>query len=443
MVEVVETSSLFLRLLEKYSKNKGVLLLRKKKTVRATGSNDLNSDTEHQTQYNETAMQFENVVRMYACDSAVFMFMNLLESHSILDDDAIRSVVKLIHRIFVDVKMEALFFKLDYLITFQQILSGDIVKRVSSPARKDLDRTVRYILKVFFAKMAEYPMLCVEVLYPKSMKSDLRVIQHGLDSLTTNELDKDRAKPALQEIEVLKKLNWNEQAGVLVGMLVADAKSVWIGEISTLLVAAFSIEPPVEESQEDEKDATPVQKFAMFENEAEPIAQNKYARALLRHIGLSVAFDADITEAEPQLTKWLFEADITEDILNDRLDMVKSYLDEPYEPEDGQSLALLIKTKKNKKPRVPRQRATESSNEPVESPKESANALSEMFIQEEDESSDDETATELYRRRMELRQDALKAVEMRLNIDDIDHFERDEEATQNQNGDDNSDSEGE
>jgi replication fork protection complex subunit Tof1/Swi1 len=88
------------------------------------------------------------------------------------------------------VKLEPMFYKLSTLTLFNQILASK--KSLKSPEQKELLGFIDYCLKKMFRNLDEYPMLYIQILFSKSKRDCLRIMDRDLDpesAPTTASLD--------------------------------------------------------------------------------------------------------------------------------------------------------------------------------------------------------------------------------------------------------------
>lgn len=106
--------------------------------------------------------------------------MMLVSQYKTLADSTLHAITKMFHRIFVKCKMEALFYKLSILNVFNTIINETPTTKSTPKSLQELVGFITFAVRAFFKKLADYPALYIEILYPKS-RSDVRRIQWGPD----------------------------------------------------------------------------------------------------------------------------------------------------------------------------------------------------------------------------------------------------------------------
>ncbi|KAI9302207.1 timeless protein-domain-containing protein [Cunninghamella echinulata] len=176
-----------LKMLESYCKNQTVLFIRKKKNgkkpkKKVTGEeNDLDGDNNNEDDdddnanseederdrriaYKEHVFAFENFEKKFATYDTIRVCCILLEQYKTLKPETLRSITGLFHRIMVKRKIEHLFWKLPTLDLFNRILI-DYHFVPKSSAFDELHQFIVYVVRQFFKKAEEYPLLFIETIF--------------------------------------------------------------------------------------------------------------------------------------------------------------------------------------------------------------------------------------------------------------------------------------
>jgi len=88
-----------------------------------------------------------------------------LENFEALDETQLHYAASLFHRIAVNCRNVAVFYKLSTLQLFHQILQNN-----RDDVKRDMAPLISYLMHQFFKKLQEYPLLIVEVFFPRSRK---------------------------------------------------------------------------------------------------------------------------------------------------------------------------------------------------------------------------------------------------------------------------------
>ena len=154
-------------------------------------SNDDLSEDEYEQQHKKTDPTEETIDREFRLETYEMSFASeaILHSYCILLKD-FRSneitlnhcIAKMFHRLFINCKLEALFYKLSILVLFHKLLQSKIPPKEGHHQGSDNCHELRQFAKLvcrrFFKRVAEYPPLLLEILFPKR-HSDCYYIQFG------------------------------------------------------------------------------------------------------------------------------------------------------------------------------------------------------------------------------------------------------------------------
>ncbi|KAF9576908.1 Topoisomerase 1-associated factor 1 [Mortierella alpina] len=108
---------------------------------------------------------FQDFERRFATESVVNTYCAFLENFEELDETQLHYAASLFHRIAVNCKNVAVFYKLSTLQLFHQILQNS-----REDVKRDMAPLISYLMHQFFKKLQEYPLLTVEVFFPRSRK---------------------------------------------------------------------------------------------------------------------------------------------------------------------------------------------------------------------------------------------------------------------------------
>ncbi|KAJ3078547.1 Topoisomerase 1-associated factor 1, partial [Rhizoclosmatium hyalinum] len=182
---LVETVHIFLKMLEKFSKSKAFMVVRRKKRAKAKAiaksiGNTLApeeisialdpEDPEEEPPMDEATVkrkcvehefQFEKIEMDFAYENVVGMYCELLKRYREVEPRYLHYATTMMHRVFVKAKMEPLLFKLSTFDLFNRIVQDERLMSVSKEY-KELKEFIRYVIKRFTAKAKEDPILFVE-----------------------------------------------------------------------------------------------------------------------------------------------------------------------------------------------------------------------------------------------------------------------------------------
>ncbi|XP_007953322.1 protein timeless homolog [Orycteropus afer afer] len=128
-------------------------------------------------QVSEKEFNFLDYLRRFACSTVVRAYVLLLRSYKQNSAHTNHCVVKMLHRLAHDLKMEALLFQLSLFCVFNHLLSDP-----AAEAYKELVTFTKYILAKFFALTAVNQKAFVELLFWKNT-AVVREMTEGYGSL--------------------------------------------------------------------------------------------------------------------------------------------------------------------------------------------------------------------------------------------------------------------
>ncbi|CEQ41477.1 SPOSA6832_03222, partial [Sporobolomyces salmonicolor] len=201
---VINLSYTLLRMLEKYSKSKAYMYVRKKKAGRAAkkksqhsiceendgeaedgdglgmGEDEEEEEIERGTvSFGEHAFQFEKFEQRFADEAVLATCMTYLESYKTFKSpEQMKRIVALMHRQAVKAKSEGLFYKPTVLELFKRLLEDPNVTSAREGPNVDLRKLIDYILRKFFKAVQEHPLLLLECFFPKT-KTQLGKMRMG------------------------------------------------------------------------------------------------------------------------------------------------------------------------------------------------------------------------------------------------------------------------
>ncbi|KAF9915501.1 Topoisomerase 1-associated factor 1 [Lobosporangium transversale] len=126
---------------------------------------DIPTHTMHEHQF-----VFKEFERRFATESVIHTYCAFLENFHELDETQLHWAASMFHRMAVNAKNPAIFYKLSTLHLFHTILQSN-----HPDAKRDMVPLISYVLHQFFKKMREYPLLMVEVFYQKTSKTCLDI----------------------------------------------------------------------------------------------------------------------------------------------------------------------------------------------------------------------------------------------------------------------------
>ncbi|KAG0150956.1 hypothetical protein CROQUDRAFT_130388 [Cronartium quercuum f. sp. fusiforme G11] len=423
--KIVFLASVFLRMLERYSKNADYMFVRKKKPTKKSDliGKGKSTDGEHEDAeaglavadeeqaefeamedrqadtYADHKFEFDKFQARFAREQVLNTLMVYLTGHrDFTSPEQVKRVVRLLYRIAVNAKAESLFFKVSILNTFNTILD-DRTSLLRNPAYDDLWKLIDYVLKQFFKAVRQNPLLLVENLFPHRQSKGIEGISKYVNSDSDADslvLTKPKKKPLKLPAEIVIKpgLTWSQRLGVAVGLLVDHDKSHLIESVKDVLRIASAARTAIvlitdgtadgsrdvelqawlDEPKEEISDALKAQlskpsqaALDQFEDHGVNTDDVDFQRSLQRDAELHVLLRLlgwSSAEGEPGHLDWRIPKGRLHTELDVDIKVIDYFLLNPLD-HNGKSAAELVKRKRRKRAKRTRRsrRASEELND--------------------------------------------------------------------------------
>lgn len=370
-----ELSHVFLRLLERYSKQNVDLQVRtrrrarRKKAADATnGSLTANDDllgiepdevAEVQRQSTERKFDFNRFSARFINQASVDTFVALLRFFNDLSQEQLKRAHRFFYRVAFKMDLTVYLFRMDIVSLFNRLIKGPNGLNATTSTFKEWEELVRQVFRRLTKKMQERPALAVELLFSK-IPSSIYYLEHGYD----REVPKKAPRPAA-ELEVKPGMEQDEQIGVAVSILINQSKSDALAWLKDVLSSAASDRKAWEESEvalasddsatrhpEGSPSPRPVQdevrpkapsifvKPDSFERRT-AVHRDKHLRLLLTVLRFErLTFDAEATE-----TTWIIPSILSSTELSHAHDLINKFEFSPPTYDEGKSAEDLVRRK--------------------------------------------------------------------------------------------------
>ena len=225
-----ELSHVFLRMLERYSRENVDLQVRSRRRARKSKKaavkqrEKTNEDDEDEASEMEDVAEAERVSRERKFDftrfAAKFMtqacvdtFVSFTKYFSDLDTEQLKRAHRFFYRVAFKQDLSVMLFRLDIIALFNKMIKGPQGLDSAGPTFKEWDELVRQLIKKLIKKLEQRPELAVELLFSK-IKSTTFYLEYGYDKQTTSSKPRPPAT-----LEVRGSMTIEEQIGVLVAVL--------------------------------------------------------------------------------------------------------------------------------------------------------------------------------------------------------------------------------
>ena len=244
-----ELSHVFLRILERYSRENVDLQVRsrrrarksKKATVKQREQN--NEDDGDKASEMEDVAEAERVTRerkfdftrfstKFITQACVNTFVSFAKYYTDLDTEQLKRAHRFFYRVAFKQDLSVMLFRLDIIALFNKMIKGPEGLDPVNPIFREWDELVRQLFKKMIKKLEQRPELAVELLFSK-ISSTIYYLEYGHEKQTTS--SKPRP-PAI--LEVRGSMTVEEQIGVVVAVLYDDDKLEQVDWVSRKLRSA-------------------------------------------------------------------------------------------------------------------------------------------------------------------------------------------------------------
>lgn len=256
-----ELSHVFLRMLERYSKENTDMQVRSKRKAKRKKKDDQSEqraeDDEGQNSENEDLVEAARVTKERAFDfkrfaskfcnqKCVDTFVSFTEFYKELNSEQLKRAHRYFYRIAFKQDMTVLLFRLDIINLFHRMIKGPEGMDSSKPIFKEWEEFVRQIIRRLTKKIDQRPALITELLFSK-INATVFYLEYGHEKQT---ISTSRRPPAELEIVLTEAATPETRLGIVVRALVLDGRADLVKWIVDVLSSAAS-EREAWEAQED------------------------------------------------------------------------------------------------------------------------------------------------------------------------------------------------
>ncbi|KAH7139253.1 timeless protein-domain-containing protein [Dendryphion nanum] len=366
-----ELSHVFLRMLERYSKQNVDLQVRsrrrtrriQKKKAKDTGTNDEEghvSETEDiqvaQRTSSERKFDFARFGAKFVNQSSINTFVAFTKFYKELNTEQLKRAHRFFHRAAFKMDIGVLLYRVDILHLFNKMIKGPEGLDPESPTFKEWEEFVRHFFRSVIKRVQERPELVVEMLFSK-IPATIYYLEHGHDREAPT-----RTPRAPAQLEVKPGMEVADQVGVAVGVLVNQQKSdalQWLRDVLSSAAEerkgweemeearkqlAVQANPEGDDSAEKEEEEAPKPPsiFIKPDNEERRIAlfKDNKLRLLLTLVGFT-----RLGEANDPAASWVIPPLLTSAALQASIDLIRKFEFDPPIYEDGKTAEDFIRSK--------------------------------------------------------------------------------------------------
>ncbi|GAB1199761.1 Topoisomerase 1-associated factor 1 [Aspergillus pseudonomiae] len=240
-----ELSHVFLRMLERYSKENVDMQVRSRRRARrknkeAQVAAPEDNNEEHASD-DEDIMEAERICRERKFDfkrfavkfcnqKCVDTFVAFTKFFRELNSDQLKRAHRYFYRVAFKQEMSVLLFRVDILNLFYTMIKGPGAMDSNIPIFKEWEELIRQIIRRTIKKIDQRPALITELLFSK-MNSTLLYLEYGHERQT---LAPVRKAPAELEVNPSEATTQAEKINIVVGALVMDEQTdlvVWVSNV--------------------------------------------------------------------------------------------------------------------------------------------------------------------------------------------------------------------
>lgn len=245
-----ELSHVFLRLLERYSKENVDLQIRSRRKAQRKKKNsdksqaapaDAAGDSEAEELADaarvsrERKFDFKRFASKFSNQKSVDTFLAFTKYYRDLNQDQLKRAHRFFYRVAFKQELSVVLFRIDIVGLFYKMVKGPEGLDSWNPMYKDWEELVRQLIRRLVRKLDERPQLAVELLFSK-INSTIYYLEYGYEKQTiaTN------TKPAAElEVRPDSALTRDSQLGIVIGALVMDDKIGLVAWVSSMLSSAI------------------------------------------------------------------------------------------------------------------------------------------------------------------------------------------------------------
>lgn len=228
-----ELSHVFLRMLERYSKENVDLQIRSKKRARRKrkeAAKEVNPEPDAQNSEEEDAVDvvqvskerkfdFTRFAAKFTSQSSINTYIAFTTFYRDLSVEQLKRAHRFFHRVAFKQELGVLLYRVDILALFYRMVKGPEGLDISHAMYKDWSELTRQLFKRMFKKLDQRPELLLEMLFSK-VNNSIFYLEYGHEKQTVSA---SRA-PADLEVKPSPGRDTKEQIGIVVAALVNEGK---------------------------------------------------------------------------------------------------------------------------------------------------------------------------------------------------------------------------
>ena len=374
-----ELSHVFLRILERYSRENVDLQVRSRRRARkskkaaAKQREQTNEDDGDEASEMEDVAEAERVTKerkfdftrfstKFMSQSCIDTFVSFAKYYLDLDTEQLKRAHRFFYRVAFKRDLSVLLFRLDIIALFNKMIKGPEGLDRGNPMYREWDELVRQLIKKMIKKLEQRPELAIELLFSK-INSTTYYLEYGYEKQTTS--SKSRP-PAI--LEVRGSMTIEEQIGVVVAALydskleqvdwvskailsAAEERQSWESEALARQAQSQSGQEPDSEIPADQPETTSKAPSIVITSDTDSLRTAIFKEARLRLLMTLSGMERLGIEDEPNAT-WIIPSSLTSAQLRHTHETIEQHRKNPvfeYGDDDPLSAEELLRRKPSEK----------------------------------------------------------------------------------------------
>ncbi|KAJ5366779.1 Timeless protein [Penicillium brevicompactum] len=260
-----ELAHVFLRMLERYSKDNADMQIRSRRKAKrkqkkaanpeqqegADGGEEPDSEEEDEMEdaaqvSKERNFDFKRFAAKFCNQACVDTFVAFTGYYKELSSEQLKRAHRYFYRIAFKQEMTVLLFRMDIVALFHRMIKGPEPMDSSKPVFKEWEELVRQIIRRLIKKIDQRPALITELLFSK-INSTVYYLEYGHEKQTISASKRPAAEIVITSTEATTK---EAQLQIVVGALVLDGRADLVKWVKDVLSSA-AVEREIWETQEE------------------------------------------------------------------------------------------------------------------------------------------------------------------------------------------------
>lgn len=344
-----ELSHVFLRMLERYSKENVDLQIRSKKRAhrkRKEAAVEANPEAKEQDSEEEDNVDtvqvskerkfdFTRFAAKFTSQSSIDTYIAFVTFYQDLSVDQLKRAHRFFHRVAFKQEFGVLLHRVDIVALFYKMVKGPEGLDVSHSMYKDWSELIRQLFKQMFKKLNQRPELLIEMLFSK-IKNTIFYLEYGHEKQSVT------ASRAPADLEVRPGKDVEEQVGIVVASLINDSKENLVKWVRIQIERAADERRGWEDAAaaRDSEGGTESEKPTYIsvrptdEEVHMAMFKNAKLRLLMRLVGFEMTGEEDVLGAA-----WIVPSTLTATKLEDTKEILKQLELKPWAPKNGEGTA--------------------------------------------------------------------------------------------------------